>query len=200
MLNELKSSLSIPFAYHAFWVLVGGPTYMKKVVSDHVRPQDGYRILDIGCGPGTALPYLRGYDYTGVDLSAEYIDRARKRFPNATFFCSSVNDFQVPRNQSFDRALALGVVHHLDDDEARRLFQTARDALKPGGKLVTVDGVFEKPQSRVARFFLNRDRGQFIRQESDYLRIARQVFESVRVRIRHDLINIPYSHIVMECE
>ena len=99
----------------------------------------------------------------------------------------------------FDVALALGVVHHLDDAEARQLFQTAHDALRPGGKLVTLDGVFAPHQSAVARYLVRRDRGKFVRSEEGYVQIASQVFSAVKATLRHDLLRIPYTHIIMEC-
>ena len=79
------------------------------------------------------------------------------------------------------------------------MFQIAHDALKPGGKLVTLDGVWSKGQSAGARALLARDRGQFIRNEESYLRIASKAFDNVKVSIRHDLLRIPYTHIIMEC-
>jgi cyclopropane fatty-acyl-phospholipid synthase-like methyltransferase len=172
---------------------------MSTLIAEHIKPTANCRILDIGCGPGTAIPYLGACDYTGLDMSEDYVESARKRFPAATFHCNRVNQYQPAANSKFDRALALGVVHHLDDAEALRLFETAYEVLKPGGRLITVDGVFEEGQSRIARFLLQRDRGEFVRCERQYRKIAEKVFPSVVVRIRHDLIRIPYSHIVMEC-
>ena len=95
--------------------------------------------------------------------------------------------------------LALGIVHHLEDGEATQLFQIGYDALKPGGKLVTVDGVWTRDQSQAARWLLARDRGEFVRSEKEYLGIASQVFGRVKPSVRHDLLRIPYSHLIMEC-
>jgi SAM-dependent methyltransferase len=57
---------------------------------------------------------------------------------------------------------ALGIAHHLEDAEAQRLFQIAYDALKPGGKLITFDGVWTDGQSPAARWLLARDRGLYV--------------------------------------
>ena len=80
-----------------------------------------------------------------------------------------------------------------------QLFQIAHDALKPGGKLVTVDGVWTRDQSQTARWLLARDRGEFVRSDKEYLGIASKVFANVQPSIRYDLLRIPYSHIIMEC-
>jgi predicted methyltransferase len=95
--------------------------------------------------------------------------------------------------------LALAIVHHLDDAEARQLFQIAYDSLKPGGKLVTFDGVWTDGQSSAARWLLARDRGEYVRSEREYVGIASQVFSNIRPSVRHDLLRIPYTHLILEC-
>ncbi len=172
---------------------------VKAVVTEYVQPRAGARILEIGCGPGTILGYLPDCDYEGFDISPRYIEMARKRFPHARFFCERVSRFSLVDHHRFDTVLALGVVHHLDEQEATQLFQIAYDALNTGGKLVTVDGVFADDQSTAARWLLARDRGEYVRSETEYVKIASQVFGRVRTTVRHDLLRIPYTHLIMEC-
>ena len=90
------------------------------------------------------MSYLPPSDYLGFDLSPKYIELAKRRFPKAHFVCERVSQFSLAKEQSFDLVLALGIVHHLEDAEALQLFQIAYDALKPGGKLVTIDGVLDR--------------------------------------------------------
>lgn len=199
MINKIRSTLSVPQAYKFFWHAVGGANYIRTMVGEHIQPTTPCRVLDIGCGPGTVVPYLGGCEYTGIDISADYIESARSRFPQASFHCDRVNSYKLPESSYFDRVLALGVVHHLDDDEALQLFETAHAALKPGGKLVTLDGVFVQGQSHIERLLLKRDRGEFVRDEKGYSQMANKIFSTVKVTIRHDLLRVPYSHIIMEC-
>lgn len=197
--QSIRSVLAVPAAYNLWWTMIGGPNWAKVLVSDYVRAEAGTRILEIGCGPGTIAAYLPNSDYVGFDISSKYIETARKRFPHAEFVCERVSQFSLDRQESFDVVLALAIVHHLDDNEARQLFQIAYDALKPGGKLVTFDGVFTDDQSAAARWLLSRDRGEYVRNEADYVTIASQVFTDVRPSVRHDLLRIPYSHLILEC-
>ncbi len=199
MTQHLRRVLAIPAAYQLWWNLVGGPALAKVLINEYVRPTAGKRILEIGCGPGTIVGYLPPSDYLGFDLSPKYIELARKRFPKANFVCERVSQFSLAKEESFDLVLAFGIVHHLGDAEARQLFQIAYDALKPGGKLVTIDGVWADGQSRAARLLLARDRGEHIRSEREYVGIASQVFSNIRPSVRHDLLRIPYSHLILEC-
>lgn len=199
MLRSFRSILAVPGAYQLWWRLVGGPAWAKVLVKEYIHPIAGARILEIGCGPGTILRYLPDSEYLGFDLSAKYIAMAKKRFPHAQFVCERVSQFSLEKHHSFDLVLALGIVHHLEDDEAKQLFEIAYQALKPGGKLVTVDGVWTRDQSSTARWLLARDRGEFVRNEQQYLGIASKVFGTVKPSVRHDLLRIPYSHMIMEC-
>jgi cyclopropane fatty-acyl-phospholipid synthase-like methyltransferase len=199
MLQSIRSVLDNPAAYYLWWNMVGGPGWAKVLVSEYVQPRVGARILEIGCGPGTIARYLPRAEYVGFDVSSRYIEMARKRFPQAQFICERVSQFSLQNQQSFDTVLAIGIVHHLDDQEARQLFQIAHDALKSGGKLITFDGVLTNDQSGAARWLLTRDRGEYVRTEREYVRIASEVFGNVRASVRHDLLRIPYTHLILEC-
>jgi len=199
MFQSIRSVLAIPAAYNLWWRVVGGPAWAKVLVGQYIQPRAGARILEIGCGPGTIAGYLPDSEYVGFDMSSKYVEMARKRFPHAQFVCERVSQFSLAKQQSFDAVLALGIVHHLDDQEARQLFQIAYDALKSGGKLITFDGVWTSDQSPVARWLLARDRGEYVRNKGEYVNIASQVFANVKANVRHDLIRIPYSHLILEC-
>jgi len=199
MLQSIRSVLAIPAVYNLWWNVVGGPAWAKVLVSEYLRPRVGARILEIGCGPGTLARFLPQVEYVGFDVSSKYIEMARKRFPQAQFVCERVSQFSLAKQQSFDSVLAIGIVHHLDDQEAKQLFQIAHDALKSGGKLITFDGVWTNDQSAVARWLLARDRGEHVRREGEYVKIASEVFANVRANVRHDLLRIPYTHLILEC-
>jgi|SRR5581483_6272999 len=211
MIHRIRSVLARPWAYQLFFNVIGAPGRSRILVRDYIRPKSGDRILEIGCGPGTIVPFLPESEYVGFDVSEEYIEQARKKFsgkklsrnslgnPHTTFVCERVSEYTLPQRDYFDIVLALGIVHHLDDSEALQLFRTAHDALKPGGRLITLDGVWTNDQSRCARYLLARDRGQFIRAQEQCVKLASQVFSSITPAIRHDLLRIPYTHLIMEC-
>lgn len=199
MIEFIRSLLAFPQAYQFFFNVIGAPERSRTLVRDYIRPKPGDRILEIGCGPGTIVPYLPQTEYVGFDASQEYVDLARGRFPDSNFVCNRVSEFTLPNRAYFDIVLALGILHHLDDTEALQLFRIAHGALRSGGKLVTLDGVWTSDQSRAARYLQSRDRGQFIRDEKGYVNLATRVFTVVQPSIHHKLLRIPYTHIILEC-
>ncbi len=199
--NGIRSILSIPAIYGLFGKLIGGPHSGTTLVKEYIRPKTGDKLLDIGCGPGDILRYLpENVEYTGFDASHQYIEAAQKRYGNrATFICEQVNTTNLKEHSHFDIVLAIGVLHHLDDAEALQLFKIAHAALKNGGRLITMDGVFMEKQSPIARWIISKDRGQNVRTQEGYLELASQVFPNISTDIRHNLLRIPYTHFILEC-
>ncbi|MGH9504285.1 MAG: class I SAM-dependent methyltransferase [Terriglobales bacterium] len=199
MIEAIRSVLSHPWAYQSFSYALGGARRNRILLRDYIRPAAGDRVLDIGCGPGTMVPHLRCAEYVGLDTSTEYIERARRRFPGARFIRQSVGGADLVERDYFDIVLSLGVLHHLDDAEALTLFQIARDTMKPGGRLVTIDGVLTDEQSQVVKYLLSRDRGRFVRSQAGYREIASKVFSNIESSVRHDLLRIPYTLLILKC-
>jgi cyclopropane fatty-acyl-phospholipid synthase-like methyltransferase len=199
MLESVRSILSIPAVYQLWGNMVGGSSSIRTLVNEYIQPNPDSRILEIGCGPGTMVPFLPQSGYLGFDLSSEYIDEARRHFPTAKFVCERVSKFSLAEDHSFDIVLAIGILHHLDNAEATQLFQIAHDALRPGGKLVTVDGVFTDDQSAAARWLLKKDRGGYVRRKEEYLALASRVFANTKPAVRQDLLRIPYTHLILQC-
>jgi SAM-dependent methyltransferase len=197
--SGVRGIFSSPLIYSAFQNLMGAHGVRTTLVEEFVRPILGCAILDIGCGPADILAYLPEVDYFGFDISDAYIARANKRFGmRGKFFCQELTYSDVEKMPQVDIVLALGLLHHLDDESAITVLQLASQALKPGGRLLTFDPCFDVEQNLVSRFLVGIDRGQNVRNGAGYASIASAVFESPRVEVRHRAW-IPYTHCFMEC-
>lgn len=191
--------LAVPELYALAQRGLGAVRARKLFVSRFVRAAQGQRILDIGCGTGDILDQLPSVDYTGFDLSDDYVRAARARYGDrATFRQADVLDVDLSGEPPFDIVIAMGILHHLDDDRAGRLVEIASGALAPEGRLVTWDGTFVDGQPRAARWLIERDRGQYVREPESYGNIARQAFGAVDVHVVTDGLRVPYTHCVLD--
>jgi SAM-dependent methyltransferase len=200
----LQRVLSHPLAYSLFRSIVATADNEARLVREYVRPSPGCRILDIGCGPASIVAHLPdpSCEYVGFDMNPAYIASAMRRWRrrgNCTFLCGKVGDTVPPRMGLYDVVVAIGVLHHLNDEEALRLLGTAHDALKPGGALVTRDGVYVEGQHWLARWLISRDRGRAVRTAAGYRQLASRYFPHIEERVLHDTLRLPYTVLVMRC-
>jgi SAM-dependent methyltransferase len=192
-LAMLRSLLSSPEIYVRFQRAVWGKA-MRELVTNYVRPQAGQRLLDMGCGPADIVRLLPVVDYVGFDHSARYIEAARRRFGGrANFILADVASVPTFPAESYDIVLAKGLVHHIDDSAAERLFRLAANALRPTGKLITVDACFHDGQSTAHRRLTGMDRGEYIRRPGEYRGLGEEFFADIEIDVRDDLLRIPYS-------
>ncbi|MDQ3206169.1 MAG: class I SAM-dependent methyltransferase [Pseudomonadota bacterium] len=193
--------LSVPRVYDAVQTALGAHRAREVLVADYLRPVPGQQLLDVGCGTGELFPHLPpGVRYVGFDLSPDYIRQARDRYASrARFECMDVADFKRGDAAEADVVVAVGLLHHLGDDQAHGLLRAIRSRLRAGGRLVTMDPTFLDRQPALATFMMKRDRGQNIRTPVQYAELTKGVFSGVACAVREDLLRIPYSHCIMEC-
>lgn len=197
--SGLRAILSHPLIYRGMQWLVGAER-LRRHIASLVEPRPGLKVLDIGCGPADLLAHLAGVDYVGFDSSAHYIRAAQARFgARGRFFQEELRADTNLELGTFDCIVAVGLLHHLDDDAARQLFRIARDRLTPGGRLITVDCCWAAGQHPLARWLISRDRGQNVRSLEGYQALAQVEFPQVDGGVRHDLLHIPYSHTLLTC-
>lgn len=196
---DLRRILIYPSAYQFLQNLVRNKKHTQEYVDKYIRPTEGAVILDIGCGPADILDFLPKVRYYGFDSNSKYINDAKRKYGSrGEFFCQELSEANIPEI-NFDIVLASSVVHHLNDEEAIKLFKLAKKCLKPGGRLVTCDGCRAKDEGLISKIVLSLDRGKFVRERDGYINLARQVFENVEFEERDDLSNIPINGIFMCC-
>lgn len=114
------------------WWYRGRRTVLDGVLDGLDLPQPA-RILDAGCGSGRNMVELAGHGtVTGIELSQTSVALARERNRGEVVAGSIL---QMPfADDSFDLAMSLDVIEHLEDDLAA--LRELRRVVAPGGALL----------------------------------------------------------------
>jgi SAM-dependent methyltransferase len=114
------------------WWYRGRRTVLEGVISGLGLAADA-RILDAGCGSGRNMVELaRHGTVTGVELSETSVALARERHTGEVI-AGSVLEMPFP-DASFDFAVSLDVIEHLEDDLTA--LRELRRTIAPGGALL----------------------------------------------------------------
>jgi len=106
------------------------------VLEASVRAGASRRLLDLGCGNGSAAAHLakKGFDVVGVDASEEGIKLAKSRHSGLRFFQASCYEDLSSNFGKFPFVICIEVIEHLY--WPRLLLKCAYDLLEPGGRLI----------------------------------------------------------------
>jgi len=112
------------------------PEYGRDLIG-LLAPQDGEKILDLGCGPGalTAELAAKGAVVTGVDADAGMIALAQKAYPNITFLHRSADHLNLA--VAFDAVFSNAALHWMKLD---KVFPQVAKILRMGGRFAAEMG------------------------------------------------------------
>ena len=200
--SGLHRWLRLPAVYNLFQDVIGGNALRRRFIRDHVQAKAGDKIIDIGCGPAQILPWLPPVSYLGLDVSEAYIQAATARHGSSGIFVvgDTTTVWNDPRFRDADIVIGLGILHHLDDAEAAHCIEFAHRALKSGGRFVCLDACWVSNRKTIAAYVMSLDRGQNVRTEEAYRRLAEKVFQNVRTSVDTKPMRSPYITVVLECQ
>jgi len=143
----------------------------KFFVEPHIVPFSdfsswkGKSVLEIGCGIGTvAINFARnGADYTGVELSDDSLNLAKKRFDvynqTGSFYLGNAEQLEtfLPK-RTYDLIYSFGVIHHSPNPkkilESARSFMNENSLLKVmvysknSWKDIMIESGFDQPEAQ----------------------------------------------------
>jgi SAM-dependent methyltransferase len=103
----------------------------------------GQLILDAGCGTGGFLRWALSLDAfdggAGLDISAEAIELARRKLPNADLCVAEVAELPFA-TELFDVAVLNDVLQHIPEAQVAQSLSELRRVLKPDGTLLVRTG------------------------------------------------------------
>ena len=111
--------------------------YVTQVIQFANLLEDGFKVLDVGCGPGNVsknLCDLKKLAVTGLDLSPEMLETARTNVPGGTFLLQDIRNASFTASH-YDAVILSFCIVHLDDDETFALLANAVKWLRRGGYL-----------------------------------------------------------------
>jgi len=98
----------------------------------------GDRVLDVGCGTGSATVIAAGvaHEVVGIDLSPDMIELAQDKVAkqgvsNTTVLTTSVEDYRPPA--PFDKVISSFMIPHVKPTLRPAIYQCMYNFLKPGG-------------------------------------------------------------------
>lgn len=131
------------------------------------------KILDVGCGTARYAKLFPEANYTGVDISQEYIKKAKKQFPDKTFMVMDAAELKF-ENQTFDAVFAVGMFHHLSDEKALKAASEMVRVCKKEGVVLIIDPVLAHPLNLPGRILFGLDRGAHRRSFEQLLKLISQ--------------------------
>lgn len=189
------------FFYLLIQKIMGGTNAREKIIKIN-KIKKNCNILDVGCGPAYVLDFLKNKSskYFGYDTEINHIKYAKKKFPHKDyhFFCKKFNINELNKLPKFDYVFLFGIIHHLNNTELKKIIFLIKKILKKNGKLLILDNILIKKQNIIARALIKLDKGNYIRNLSDYEFFLKNNFN----KFSYSIINqkfIPYTWFISVC-
>lgn len=195
--------LELPFCYDLFQSAVGSVNFRSKFVRKHISGFNFSSVLDLGCGTASTIGLIpEEIKYVGIDTSEEYLTKARNRSRdlNLTLIKSSIADKTWVRKTNFEGktlSLALGIFHHIDDEQLQSTLNNLSESLQTGSKVVSLDPIVDDQTTRLASWFARNDRGRFLRTAETYFNNFEKAGFRMEFEVQRNQFRIPYDLILM---
>lgn len=149
----VDSSIGFSGLKHDFFMQAKADLIARKLSTLPV-PGKQMKALDVGCGVGTLIPYIRPLfaSVSGCDVSSESIATAKASDDTTDYRHYEAGSPLPFENASFDFASTVCVVHHVPPDYWPRFFAEMKRVLKPGGIACVIEHNPLNPATRLAVF------------------------------------------------
>jgi len=125
---------------------------------DFISGNQPKTVLEVGCGEGIALQYLKPLRYVGVDLSLTRLRFASAHCPNHAFLQGDGTSLPLC-SEFFDLVFCSGTLHHLPDSKAFEAVKEMNRICKKGGRIALIEPNAYNPSSLLLGLLRKSERG-----------------------------------------
>src|SRR5258708_22737642 len=115
--------------------------HYRAYYAPHLPEARDARILDLGCGMGHFLYFLKQAGYTnhlGIDIGAEQIAFCRDVVTTQAELVEDSSSYLNAHAQTYDAVVCIDVLEHVDDEELFTLCRGVHSAPPPSGRFIGI--------------------------------------------------------------
>ena len=119
--------------YEIFQFALAKKTSQYVIINEILKPDDGISsVLDFGCGIGYHSKFFPNADYLVIEPIESCIAIANKNYADSStqFILGDNSHLKNLNNESYDLVIALGVLHHIDDEIFNEFIRETHRILK----------------------------------------------------------------------
>ncbi len=165
--------------------------YIRSLIGRHIPLDRKARIVDLGCGHGTFLYFLKEAGYrniAGVDISQEQIELAHQLGILEAQIGEVIPFLEESEPASIDAFLLIDVIEHLTNNDMFRTLDLVYRALRPGGRCIV-----HVPNGE-GLFGMGVRYGDLTHENAFSTMSARQLFSTIGFRDIHTFEDKPIVH------
>jgi ubiquinone/menaquinone biosynthesis C-methylase UbiE len=156
---------------------------IETLIQQH-KKSSGERLLDVACGTGNHIEYLKQHHTVeGLDSSSEMLRIARKKLPDVVFRLGEMTSFKLKNRFDIITCLFSAIGHVKTKSRMRRAVRNMASHLQHGGLMILEPWItpanfrkgivgynsVEKPNLKIARINISKVRGPVSAFEYHYL-------------------------------
>lgn len=142
-------------------------------------------VLDVGCGEGIALQYIKPKIYIGADISFSRLRFATTRYKKNSFIQGD-GTYLPFRSEKFDLVFSYGTLHHLTGRKVFLMLKEMRRVCRKGGWVAIIEPNAYNPSSFLLGLIRKHERGILQCKMKLFLRYFKQLGIWDEIRLEYD--------------